>query len=85
MAVIHNIYKDFQKNLTYLKNDASQRFHMKKKRVADSMEISHLDDDTVVKPKKRICKKEIWLWEKWENEYDFKIDEFKVSSLSQIK
>ncbi len=65
--LVQNIYKDFQKNLTHLKNDASLKFHMKKRRLMDSMEISHLDDETLHQPKKRICKKEIWLWEKWQN------------------
>lgn len=57
---------------------------MKKRRLTDSMEISQYEDETLVQPKKRICKKEIWLWEKWHNESLFKIDPFKVSSLIQI-
>ena len=40
IQLIQNIYKDFQKNLSYLKNDASQKFHMKKRMMMDSMDIS---------------------------------------------
>lgn len=57
MALIQNIYKDFQKNLSYLKNDASQKFHIKKRMMMDSMDISQFEDETLVQPKKRICKK----------------------------
>ncbi len=30
--------------MTHLKNDASQKFHMKKRRLMDSMEVSHFED-----------------------------------------
>jgi hypothetical protein len=40
--IINKVYKHFQETMSFLKNYASQKFHMKKRLVEDSMEISHL-------------------------------------------
>lgn len=63
--IIFDVYKSFKDTLSDLKTHFNQKYYKKKKiRVQDSMEVSHIDE-TFVAPKKKPCKKELWLWRDW--------------------
>lgn len=39
-------------------------------RMQDSMEISHIDE-TLIAPKKKPCKKQLWLWRDWRDKTNY--------------
>lgn len=65
--IMEKVFKGIEDVLSKLKNYFNAKYHKKKKnRLEDSMDISHIEEDTP-QPQKRPSKQELWLWKEFRN------------------
>lgn len=65
--IIQKVFKVFEGSLNNMKNHFNAKFYKKRKtNVMDSMEISHIEEETPFIEKKP-SKKEMWIWKDFRN------------------
>ena len=65
--IIQKVYQVFETSLGNMKNHFNAKFYKKRKNhIQDSMEISHIEEDTP-HLEKRPSKKELWIWKDFRN------------------